>query len=258
MDTIPVEVWYLILTQLDPLSQSQTALLSHSMHRLVIPHLYRSPRLTTRTSAHALHRTLHLSPLANQVKSLKADVGQMARTSSAWQGWFLYHALHSLVGILSATLHLRELSLFLPIETGPWTNSLTQTLALLPNLTTLTKDLIPTPYQEEHDSCLGSRERLPIPWRIKRGFVVWSLETLLVGLEGMGSLERLRLAGLSSDSVTSSMGIGGRREPSTRTGFIEVVLVEIKYFPSPPPLLLGVLTEIKVSPTQIFISSSDL
>lgn len=67
--------------QLMPKFTSQ-ALLPHARQAL-----YRHLKITTRISAHAMHRSLHgRSELNKAVRIIDADVGVMAKTSSQWTG----------------------------------------------------------------------------------------------------------------------------------------------------------------------------
>ena len=86
------ELLAVILHQLSPatapdlLSLFHFATVSKHLAVHVKTHLYRSLSINTRTDAHAVHRTLHGNDLSRCVKSIEADVGKMAKTSSQWLG----------------------------------------------------------------------------------------------------------------------------------------------------------------------------
>lgn len=64
----------------------QFSLVSKSLLPHVRLHMYRELKIDTRTNAHAMHRTLHGNEVNRSVKSITADVGTMAKTSSQWLG----------------------------------------------------------------------------------------------------------------------------------------------------------------------------
>ncbi|GAA6016641.1 hypothetical protein JCM10207_000131 [Rhodosporidiobolus poonsookiae] len=125
----------------------------------MLPHaraaLYRDLKVETRVQAHAVHRTLHGSEVCGVVRHVEANVEMMAKTSSQWLGWFLFHSMHSLCGIIGSCRQLLTLTLYLPADSSAWTTSLCQAFVDLKNLHTLTKDLEPS---------LGTSYSPPIPY----------------------------------------------------------------------------------------------
>lgn len=104
------------------------SLVCRSLLPHVQAHLYRDLVIGTRVHAHALHRTLHGNKLSEVVRNMEADVGRMSRTSSQWVGWFLFHSMHSLCGIIGSCRGLLSLTLYLPSDASAWTMSLCQSL----------------------------------------------------------------------------------------------------------------------------------
>ena len=91
---LPSEITANILSQLSPpaspdlISLFHLATTSQSIWLHTKIHLYRDLKINTRTDAHAIHRTLHGNDVNRCVKSIEADVGKMAKTSSQWLGRF--------------------------------------------------------------------------------------------------------------------------------------------------------------------------
>lgn len=165
-----------------------------------------------------MHRTLHGSANNSMVKTITADVTTMAKTSSQWLGWFLFHSMHSLCGIIGSCRKLVHLTLLFPEQSSPWSNSLCQSLTELKLLQTLTKDLEKVEPGEEGP---GSREMMTIGFKHKDSFAVWSATQFLQPMSTLKSLTSLRMCGLSSDSSTTP--------PTPHNVKIrELVLLEIK------------------------------
>ncbi|KAI5476767.1 hypothetical protein MNV49_007282 [Pseudohyphozyma bogoriensis] len=183
-------------------------------------HLYQTLRITTRTSAHALHRTLHGNDLNRSVKFIEADVGQCAKTSSQWIGWFLFHSMHSLCGIIGSCRTLLTLTLYLPDQSSAWTQSLCQSLLDLKYLHTLTKDLTPSE-DVAGKRGVGKAEGMDVGWRSNKSWGMWSVSQFIKPLATLRSLHTLRICGLSSDSSTSP--------PTSQHSLrlTEVVLIEV-------------------------------
>ena len=260
-----------ILHQLSPASAPDLLSLFHfstvSKHLAVHvkTHLYRHLSITTRTDAHAVHRTLHGNELARCVKSIDADVSKMAKTSSQWLGtshrltskideihtyplfsklgWFLFHSMHSLSGIIASCRTLLTLTLFLPSEASAWTQSLCNSLVDLRFLHTLTKDMEIAPHAAGGATTgAGRHEGMDVGWKQKRSVAMWSvsqvcpfiptaflpicadsrLRQFLKPLATLKSLHTLRLCGISSDSSTTPP------LPHHTLRLIEVVLIEVK------------------------------
>ncbi|GAA5909592.1 hypothetical protein JCM6882_003466 [Rhodosporidiobolus microsporus] len=137
--------------------------------RGLLPHaraaLYRKLEVETRVQAHAVHRTLHGSETSRGVREVTANVEGMARTSSQWLGWFLFHSMHSLCGIIGSCRHLLSLTLYLPADSSAWTQSLCQSFVDLKHLQTLTKDLEPSLPSSHFPSAPFSSTYAPIAYR---------------------------------------------------------------------------------------------
>lgn len=126
------------------------ALVSKTLLPHVRAHMYRELRIDTRVQAHSLHRSLHGNDTSNAVRAIEADVGVMAKTSSQWMGelgpngdfddrfadppprdvsgWFLFHSMHSLCGIIGVCRSVLSLTLYLPSDASAWTQSLCASL----------------------------------------------------------------------------------------------------------------------------------
>jgi len=221
---LSAEVLALILEEISPSSAPEPGALftllvvSKTLLPHVKTHLYRHLRVDTRVKAHSMHRTLHVSDNNSLVKTITADVNKMAKTSSTWPGWFLYHTMHSLCGIIGSCHKLVHLTLLFPEQSSPGSNSLCQSLIELKLLQTLTKDLEKMEPGEEGP---GSREMVSIGWKHKESYAVWSATQFLQPMSKLKSLSSLRVCGLSSDSSTTP--------PLPHAIRIrEIVLVEVK------------------------------
>ena len=196
----------LILEEVSPSSAPEPSalfkllLISKALLPHVKTHLYRHLCVDTRVKAHSMHRTLHGSANNALVKTITADVSTMAKTSSQWLGWFLFHSMHSLCGIIGSCKKLVNLTLRFPEQSAPWANSLCQSLAELRLLQTLTKDLEAIEPGEEGP---GTREMMTIGYKHKESFAVWSATQFLQPMSSLKSLNSLKLCGLSSDSSTN-------------------------------------------------------
>ncbi|GAA6044814.1 hypothetical protein JCM8097_009119, partial [Rhodosporidiobolus ruineniae] len=234
--------------------------------RSLLPHaraaLYRDLQIQTRVQAHAVHRTLHGSETARGVRHVEANVEMMAKTSSQWLGWFLFHSMHSLCGIIGSCRHLLTLTLYLPADSSAWTQSLCQSFVDLKSLHTLTKDLEPsTPlsllpssrhssnfatdlilgpggdsskrWTDHRGGGAGKSEGMDVGWRPRRSVSMWAVSQLIKPLSTLRALTTLRLCGLSSDSSTLPT-------PTTHgLRLTEVVLVEVNITNTDLLLLLG-------------------
>ncbi|GAA5994009.1 hypothetical protein JCM11641_006595 [Rhodosporidiobolus odoratus] len=227
----------------------------------LLPHaraaLYRDLIVDTRVQAHAVHRTLHGSEVARMVRRVEANVEAMARTSSQWLGWFLFHSLHSLCGIIGSCRQLLHLTLYLPADSSAWTGSLCQSLVDLKNLQTLTKDLepsLPTSYspplpftpnpfsssssrwKDPRGGGAGKAEGMDVGWRPRRSVSMWAF---IKPLSTLRSLHTLRLCGISSDSSTLPS------PPPHGLKLVEVVLVEVNITNTDLLHLLGNATSLE-------------
>lgn len=173
------ELLSLILHHLSPhnspdlASVFNVALVSKNLLPHARLHLYRELRIDTRTNAHAMHRTLHANDVNKAVKSVTADVGSMAKTSSAWLGWFLFHSMHSLCGIIGSCRTLLSLTLYLPADASAWTQSLCSSLVDLKLLHTLTKDMDRS--SGSSGGGAGRREGMDVGWKPRRSVAMWSV-----------------------------------------------------------------------------------
>ncbi|BGP20879.1 hypothetical protein JCM10213_003377 [Rhodosporidiobolus nylandii] len=241
----------------------------------LLPHvratLYRHLEVGTRVQAHSVHRTLHGSWTARGVRSVEANVEMMAKTSSQWLGWFLFHSMHSLCGIIGSCRHLMTLTLYLPAESSAWTGSLCNSFIDLKQLRTLTKDLEPSlpssfsppaPYtsrspspfyptvlippgggmggqgglwrwKDERGGGAGKAEGMDVGWRPRKSVSMWAVSQLIKPLSSLRSLTTLRLCGISSDSSTLPPPM-----PHTLR-LVEVVLVEVNITNTDLLALLG-------------------
>ncbi|GAA6005903.1 hypothetical protein JCM11491_004055 [Sporobolomyces phaffii] len=190
----------------------------------LLPHargaLYRELKVETRVQAHAIHRTLHGNEVNKGVRSVTADVGSMSRTSSQWLGWFLFHSMHSLCGIIGSCRQLLSLTLFLPADSAAWTQSLCNSFNDLKNLQTLTKDVEPSS-SDAHCGGAGRHEGMDVGWRPKRDMSMWAVSQFVKPLGTLRNLHTLRLCGISSDSSTLPS------PPIHSLRLTEVVLIEV-------------------------------
>ncbi|GAA5935838.1 uncharacterized protein JCM15063_001821 [Sporobolomyces koalae] len=188
----------------------------------LLPHaraaLYRNLRVDTRVQAHAIHRTLHGNDVNKVVRSVTADVGSMSRTSSQWLGWFLFHSMHSLCGIIGSCRQLLVLTLYLPASSAAWTQSLCNSFNDLKNLQVLTKDVEPSAVGY---SGAGRQEGMDVGWRPKKDMSMWAVSQFVKPLGTLKNLHTLRLCGISSDSSTLPPPLGH----SLR--LTEVILIEV-------------------------------
>lgn len=243
LSQLSTELFDLILSFLssadspDLASLYNLALVSKALSPTVRQYMYRNLRITTRTNAHAMHRALHASDLSKAVKTIDADLGQMAKTSSQWigsltsvpsgaavthtehAGWFLYHSSHSLCGIIGSCRQLLSLTLFIPIEASAWCQSICSSLQDLRHLNTLTKDLEPTNAER---TGAGHAEGMDVGWKPRKMSSMWSVSQLLKPLTTLKSLTVLRICGLCSDSSNTSPIIPHANR------LTEVVLIEMK------------------------------
>ncbi|GAA6064680.1 hypothetical protein JCM10212_006176 [Sporobolomyces blumeae] len=194
------------------------------VNRGLLPHaravLYRDLHVETRVQAHAIHRTLHGNDANKVVRTITADVGSMAKTSSQWLGWFLFHSMHSLCGIIGSCRNLLALTLFLPADSAAWTQSLVTSFTDLRNLQTLTKDLEASS-SAPHCGGAGRHEGMDVGWRPKRDMSMWSVSQFVKPLSTLRNLQTLRLCGISSDSSTLVA------PPTHSLRLTEVVLIEV-------------------------------
>ncbi|GAA5947716.1 hypothetical protein JCM3765_001047 [Sporobolomyces pararoseus] len=190
----------------------------------LLPHaraaLYRQLKVETRVQAHAVHRTLHGNDVNKVVRNLTADVGSMSKTSSQWLGWFLFHSMHSLCGIIGSCRHLLSLTLFLPADSAAWTQSLCNSFTDLKNLQILTKDVEPSS-TEPHCGGAGRHEGMDVGWRPKKEMSMWAVSQFVKPLGTLRNLHTLRLCGISSDSSTLPS------PPIHSLRLTEVVLIEV-------------------------------
>ncbi|GAA5888193.1 hypothetical protein JCM16303_003773 [Sporobolomyces ruberrimus] len=190
----------------------------------LLPHaravLYRELKVETRVQAHAIHRTLHGNDVNKSVRSVTADVGSMSKTSSQWLGWFLFHSMHSLCGIIGSCRQLLSLTLFLPADSAAWTQSLCNSFNDLKNLQVLTKDVEPSS-SEPHCGGAGRHEGMDVGWRPKRDMSMWAVSQFIKPLGTLKNLHVLRLCGISSDSSTLPS------PPVHSLRLTEVVLIEV-------------------------------
>ena len=115
-------------------------------------------------------------------------------------GWFLFHSMHSLCGIIGSCRHLLSLTLFLPADSAAWTQSLCNSFndvgdspglaELIPlltlraplqlkNLQTLTKDLEPSS-SAPHCGGAGRHEGMDVGWRPKRDMSMWAVSQVSI------------------------------------------------------------------------------
>ncbi|GAA5831034.1 hypothetical protein JCM3766R1_006212 [Sporobolomyces carnicolor] len=192
--------------------------------RGILPHaraaLYRDLRVETRVQAHAIHRTLHGNEVNKVVRSVTADVGSMSKTSSQWLGWFLFHSMHSLCGIIGSCRQLLSLTLLLPADSAAWTQSLCNSFNDLKNLQTLIKDVDPSS-TEPHCGGVGRHEGMDVGWRPRRDMSMWAISQFVKPLGTLRNLHTLRLCGISSDSSTLPS------PPVHSLRLTEVVLIEV-------------------------------
>ncbi|KAL8281247.1 hypothetical protein RQP46_006281 [Phenoliferia psychrophenolica] len=218
------ELLALILLHLSPPLEPDLQSLFHFSlaNKSLLPHvrlhMYRELKIDTRTNAHAMHRTLHGNDVNKSVKNITADVGAMAKTSSQWLGWFLFHSMHSLCGIIGSCRTLLTLTLYLPSEGSAWTQSLCSSLSELRLLHTLTKDLV-----KSKEGCRGAgrHDGMDVGWRPNKSFAMWSVSQFIKPLATLKSLHTLRLCGISSDSSTSPP------QSQHNCKLTEVVLIEV-------------------------------
>ncbi|SCV67189.1 BQ2448_5835 [Microbotryum intermedium] len=236
------ELLALILAHLSPKTEPdlsslyRCALVCKGLLPHVRLHMYRDLRIDTRVHAHAMHRTLHGNDVNKAVKTIEADVGMMAKTSSQWVGWFLFHSMHSLCGIIGSCRTLLSLTICLPAEATAWTQSLCSALVDLKLLHTLVKDLDPS---REGAPGAGRAEGMDVGWRPRKSTSMWSVSQLLKPLGSLRSLTTLRLCGISSDSSTY---------PPTaphQLRLTEVVLIEVNITNTDLLHLLGNATTLK-------------
>ncbi|GAA5949421.1 hypothetical protein JCM21900_004057 [Sporobolomyces salmonicolor] len=191
----------------------------------LLPHaraaLYRELQVETRVQAHAVHRALHGNNEVNKsVRAVTADVGTMAKTSSQWLGWFLFHSMHSLCGIVGSCRHLLTLTLYLPADSSAWTQSLCNSFNDLKYLHTLVKDLEPSADASGRGGA-GKHEGMDVGWRPRRSMSMWAVSQFIQPLATLKSLHTLRLCGISSDSSTLPA------PPAHSLKLAEVVLIEV-------------------------------
>ncbi|SCZ96134.1 BZ3500_MvSof-1268-A1-R1_Chr8-1g10027 [Microbotryum saponariae] len=260
------ELLALILAHLSPKTEPdlsslyRCALVCKGLLPHVRLHMYRDLRIDTRVHAHAMHRTLHGNDVNRAVKTIVADVGMMAKTSSQWvgeyptpeiktfvsrgslilalasTGWFLFHSMHSLCGIIGSCRTLLSLTICLPAEATAWTQSLCSALVDLKMLHTLVKDLDPS---REGAPGVGRAEGMDVGWRPRKSTSMWSVSQLLKPLASLRSLTTLRLCGISSDSSTN---------PPTaphQLRLTEVVLIEVNITNTDLLHLLGNVTTLR-------------
>ncbi|BGP52290.1 hypothetical protein JCM10450v2_008261 [Rhodotorula kratochvilovae] len=207
----------------------------------LLPHarvaLYRDLKVDTRVQAHAIHRTLHGNEISKGVRSIEANVECMAKTSSQWLGWFLFHSMHSLCGIIGSCRHLLNLTIYQPAESSAWTNSLSQSLIDLKYLQTLTKDLEPS--SDGKGGGAGKSEGMDVGWRARKSTSMWAVSQLVKPLGTLKSLQALRLCGISSDSSTLPA------PPLHTIRLQEVVLIEVNITNTDLMQLLGDARQVK-------------
>ncbi|BGP04052.1 hypothetical protein RTBOTA2_006855 [Rhodotorula toruloides] len=200
-------------------SLAQLALANRKLAVQVRSALYRELDIDTRVQAHAIHRTLHGRDMARGVKRLTANIESMVKTSSSWPGWFTFHSMHSLCGILGSCRHLLSVSLYLITDTTAWMNSLCQALIDLRMLQEFNKDLAPS--GEGDAAGAGSEEGMDIGWKPSASPSMLSVSQFVKPLSTLKSLRTLRLCGISSDSSTLP------HPPLHSLKLTEVVLVEV-------------------------------
>ncbi|GAA5944961.1 hypothetical protein JCM3775_005513 [Rhodotorula graminis] len=207
----------------------------------LLPHarvaLYRDLRVETRVQAHAVHRTLHGSDISKSVRSVTANVESMAKTSSQWIGWFLFHSMHSLCGIIGSCRHLLTLTLYQPADSSAWTNSLCQSFVDLKNLHTLIKDLEAS--SDGKGGGAGKNEGMDVGWRARKSTSMWAVSQFVKPLSTLKSLHTLRLCGISSDSSTLPA------PPLHSLRLTEVVLIEVNITNTDLMQLLGDARQVK-------------
>lgn len=191
-------------------------LLSHA--RLA---LYRDLHVETRVQAHALHRALHANEMSKDVRHVTANVELMAKTSSQWTGWFIFHSMHSLCGIIGSCRNLLTLTLYMPIDSAAWAQSLCQSLVDLKSLHTLTKDLYETGKHPKNKRAVGKKEGMEVGWVKRKKPAMWAVSQLVKPLGTLKGLHTLRICGLSSDSSTLPA------PPPHTLRLTEVVLVDV-------------------------------
>ncbi|GAA6054824.1 hypothetical protein JCM3770_004091 [Rhodotorula araucariae] len=199
--------------------------------------LYRDLKVDTRVQAHAIHRTLHGNEISKGVRSIEANVENMAKTSSQWLGWFLFHSMHSLCGIIGSCRHLLHLTIYQPAESSAWTNSLSQSFIDLKYLQSLTKDLEPS--SDGKGGGAGKSEGMDVGWRARKSTSMWAVSQLVKPLGTLKSLQTLRLCGISSDSSTLPA------PPLHSIRLQEVVLIEVNITNTDLLQLLGDARQVK-------------
>ncbi|KAM0787063.1 hypothetical protein ACM66B_006326 [Microbotryomycetes sp. NB124-2] len=237
------ELISLILSFLSPQEAPDLASLANLclVSKSMVPHcrtaLYRNLRIETRLKAHALHRTLHSATRTNKlVRKIEADVGSMARTSSHWTGWFLFHSMHSLCGIIGNCRNVLSLTIYFPMDSAAWTQSLFKSFVDLKYLKELNKDLVPSTARARG---AGAKEGMDIGWRPKKRAALWSVTQFLRPLSSFRQLHTLRLCGMASDS---SMSVPNSLHSCRLT---EVVLVDINVTNTDLLYLLGQASNVK-------------
>ncbi|GAA6002013.1 uncharacterized protein JCM10292_001797 [Rhodotorula paludigena] len=214
------------LHSLTQLALTSKALLAHARVAL-----YRDLTVETRVQAHAIHRTLHGSEISKSVRSVQANVESMAKTSSQWLGWFLFHSMHSLCGIIGSCRQLLTLTLYLPSDSSAWTQSLCQSFVDLKNLHTLVKDLEPS--NDGRGGGAGKHEGMDVGWRSRKSTSMWAVSQFIKPLSTLKGLHTLRLCGISSDSSTLPT------PPLHALKLTEVVLIEVNITNTDLMQLLG-------------------
>ncbi|BGP28126.1 hypothetical protein Rt10032_c17g5856 [Rhodotorula toruloides] len=200
-------------------SLAQLALVNRKLAVQVRTALYRELDIETRVQAHAIHRTLHGRDMARGVKRLSANIESMVKTSSSWPGWFTFHSMHSLCGILGSCRYLLSVSLYLIADTTAWMNSLCQALIDLRLLQELNKDLAPSGKGDLAGA--GSEEGMDVGWKASASPSMLSVSQFVKPLSTLKSLRTLRLCGISSDSSTLP------HPPLHSLKLTEVVLMEV-------------------------------
>lgn len=115
--------------------------------------------------------------------------------SSLGAGWFLFHSMHSLCGIIGSCRTLLTLTLYLPSDASAWTQSLCSSLIDLKLLHTLTKDMEPS---WEGASGAGRREGMDVGWRPRRSVAMWSVSQVRLGGGSCRAGELMRCAVLEA------------------------------------------------------------
>lgn len=122
-------------------------------------------------------------------------------------GWFIFHSMHSLCGIIGSCRNLLTLTLYMPIDSAAWAQSLCQSLVdvclplsspigcsqvllvlttlpvlfsvrptiQLKSLHTLTKDLYETGKHPKNKRAVGKKEGMDVGWVKRKKPAMWAV-----------------------------------------------------------------------------------